>query len=394
MTEETEGKVTIELVGDVSRREFFSATAKFGMTTALVAATAGTLGSSAALAQTAMEEKGRQSAAKHTMTIGTAYRIGTTRSYPIMQLNLKENIQNLTNGQVYVKLGPAGQLGVGTKLAQKVQSGTIQAAQHSLSNFAPFAPAVDMINLPYWCGENQRFVNLVTSDIWQKAVVSRVRAKGFKPLFFFCIDPRTAAKRRGLDDKPFKTPDDLKGIKFRVPGSKILQQFYRLLGANATPVAWGETPTAIKQGVADALDPAVEALYAFGFKDILSWVTFNRSVPDSQVYSCNLAWFESLPKDVQEGIDFASEVTFAQNLAQVPASRAFDGDVREYFIRAVDNLGATMNYPSEAMSGAYWRLAGLGVTISRLAHGVPVGGELDYLDDGTLSAALKARRPA
>ncbi len=40
------------------------------------------------------------------------------------------------------------------------------------------------------------------------------------------------------------------------------------------------------------------------------------------------------------------------------------------------------------------RLAGLGVTISRLAHGVPVGGELDYLDDGTLSAALKARRPA
>jgi len=38
------------------------------------------------------------------------------------------------------------------------------------------------------------------------------------------------------------------------------------------------------------------------------------------------------------------------------------------------------------------RLAGCDVTISRLAHGVPVGGELDYLDDGTISAALKARR--
>ena len=35
----------------------------------------------------------------------------------------------------------------------------------------------------------------------------------------------------------------------------------------------------------------------------------------------------------------------------------------------------------------------LSLTITRLAHGVPVGGELDYLDDGTLSAALKARRP-
>jgi recombination protein RecR len=40
------------------------------------------------------------------------------------------------------------------------------------------------------------------------------------------------------------------------------------------------------------------------------------------------------------------------------------------------------------------RLAGIGVSVTRLAHGVPVGGELDYLDDGTLLAALKARRPA
>jgi recombination protein RecR len=38
------------------------------------------------------------------------------------------------------------------------------------------------------------------------------------------------------------------------------------------------------------------------------------------------------------------------------------------------------------------RLAASGVTVTRLAHGVPVGGELDYLDDGTLIAAMKARR--
>lgn len=39
------------------------------------------------------------------------------------------------------------------------------------------------------------------------------------------------------------------------------------------------------------------------------------------------------------------------------------------------------------------RLAGSGVQVSRLAQGVPIGGDLDYLDDGTLNAALKARRP-
>jgi recombination protein RecR len=40
------------------------------------------------------------------------------------------------------------------------------------------------------------------------------------------------------------------------------------------------------------------------------------------------------------------------------------------------------------------RLRPLGVAVTRLAHGVPMGGELGYLDDGTLAAALKARRPA
>jgi recombination protein RecR len=39
------------------------------------------------------------------------------------------------------------------------------------------------------------------------------------------------------------------------------------------------------------------------------------------------------------------------------------------------------------------RLAGSGAQVSRLAHGVPMGGELDYLDEGTLSAAMASRQP-
>jgi len=103
----------------------------------------------------------------------------------------------------------------------------------------------------------------------------------------------------------------------------MLQQYYRMVGANPTPVAWGETPSAIRQGVADALDPSVGALHVFGFGEILSHVTFTQAVPDSQVYSINLEWFDSLPADVQESIEFAGEITQAQNLAKVPAARAF-----------------------------------------------------------------------
>ena len=54
-----------------------------------------------------------------------------------------------------------------------------------------------------------------------------------------------------------------------------------------------------------------------------------------------------------------------------------------------------LNATVEGQTTAHYladRVAGTGVKLSRLAQGVPIGGELDYLDDGTLTAALKARR--
>ncbi|MCB1456645.1 MAG: TRAP transporter substrate-binding protein, partial [Nitratireductor sp.] len=168
---------------------------------------------------------------------------------------------------------------------------------------------------------NQRFTNLVTSDYWNTTIHPKVEAAGFKALFYVNIDPRVVAIRKG--GNAVITPGDLSGVKFRVPGSKMLQQYYRMVGANPTPVAWGETPSAIKQGVADALDPSVGALYVFGFKDILSHVTFTQAVPDSQVYSCNLEWFKSLPADVQEGVMWGAQMTGHMNLAKVPSARAY-----------------------------------------------------------------------
>ena len=309
-------------LASAERRNFLKLASSGGFTAAILAGAGGMLWSSEAAAQMAAEEKEREAAAEHIMTLATAYVLTADRSYPIMQLDLKENIQNATDGKIYVKLAPGGQLGAGGALAQGVQTGTIQCAQHSLSNFAPFASVVDLINLPYFCGSNQRFENLISSEAWRAEVNPKVEASGFKALFYVNIDPRVVAMRKG-GAGPVLSPSDLSGVKFRVPGSEMLQQYYRMVGANPTPVAWGETPSAIKQGVADALDPAVGALYVFGFKDILSHITFTQAVPDSQIYSMNLEWFNSLPGDVQEGIMFAGEITRQQNCAKVPAARNY-----------------------------------------------------------------------
>ncbi|MAM95105.1 recombination mediator RecR [Parvibaculum sp.] len=68
--------------------------------------------------------------------------------------------------------------------------------------------------------------------------------------------------------------------------------------------------------------------------------------------------------------------------------RLSGGEVKEVVL--------AMNATVDGQTTAHYitdRISGLGISVSRLAHGVPVGGELDYLDDGTLAAAMKSRRP-
>jgi recombination protein RecR len=70
-------------------------------------------------------------------------------------------------------------------------------------------------------------------------------------------------------------------------------------------------------------------------------------------------------------------------------ARAADGQVREVILAlpATVDGQTTAHYLTE-------RLAALNTEVTSLARGVPVGGELDWLDDGTIATALRARRPA
>ena len=303
------------------RRRFLDLSVRFGITAAVVALSKNALGSDEAASQVARKETALKDASEHTMLMGTAYGPGVSRSYPIMQLDYKENIQNASLGKIYVQLAHSGQVGASGALARKVQKGTIHAGQCSISNFSPFVPEVDLINIPYWCSENQKFVNLVTSPTWKEAIHPKIEARGLKPLWYPCIDPRTLAVGKGVKEK-ITRPEQMRGIKFRIPNSEILQRVYQALEANPIPVEWVEASAAIRSGHVEALDPAIGALYVFGFKNLLSQITFTDFVQDAQIYFCNMEWYGRLPKPLKSAIDFASEMTMRQNHAKVPAARA------------------------------------------------------------------------
>jgi recombination protein RecR len=79
-----------------------------------------------------------------------------------------------------------------------------------------------------------------------------------------------------------------------------------------------------------------------------------------------------------------------------PEDLAIDGLIRRVADGGVDEVVLAMNATLEGQTTAHYlaeRLEQFPVRLTQLAHGLPVGGELDYLDEGTLAQALRARRP-
>jgi recombination protein RecR len=79
-----------------------------------------------------------------------------------------------------------------------------------------------------------------------------------------------------------------------------------------------------------------------------------------------------------------------------PDDLRIDGLVARVAAGGVHEIILAVNATVEGQTTAHYitdRLHAFEVKVSRLAHGVPVGGELDYLDDGTLAAAVRSRTP-
>jgi recombination protein RecR len=79
-----------------------------------------------------------------------------------------------------------------------------------------------------------------------------------------------------------------------------------------------------------------------------------------------------------------------------PEDLTIDQLVRRVSAGGIDEVVLAMNATLEGQTTAHYvaeRLEGFPIRLSQLAHGLPVGGELDYLDEGTLAQALRARRP-
>ena len=167
-------------------------------------------------------------------------------------------------------------------------------AKSNAAELEAFEPLYSVFNLPYIFKNEAHFYDVLTSDIGEE-ILNASKDKGFIGITYY-----DAGSRSFYAGKAIKTPDDLKGMKIRVQPSPTAVKMVELLGANPTPIAFGELYTALQQGVVDGAENNESALVDNRHGEVSKFYSYDRHtmIPDVLVMSTK-DWDKLTPEQQQ-----------------------------------------------------------------------------------------------
>ena len=180
----------------------------------------------------------------------------------------KEKLEELTDGQMVVEIFPNQQLGSMREQVEQTQMGSIQITMQGASVYSPFVPALTMLDLPFLFPDDQTMFEILQGDIGQDLLAQFDNAQ-LKGLTFMAHGFRQMTTK----DTPITSPDDLKGVNFRVMPSELLIDTISAWGGNPTPIDFAELYNALQQGVVSAQDNGFESIYEMKLNEVQNNLT-------------------------------------------------------------------------------------------------------------------------
>lgn len=187
-------------------------------------------------------------------------------------LKFAEEVAKRTNGQIEVKVFPNEQLGKETDLIKGIQLGTVDftITGESLQNWAP---AAALLAVPYAIRDLAHLDKVVGGAAGQKIAESIEQKTQLVPLTYFARGPRNLTSNR-----PIKSPDDLNGMKMRVPNVPLFVSFWQALGAKPTPMAFSEVFTGLQNGTIDGQENPLALIKSASFAEVQKYVNQTEHV--------------------------------------------------------------------------------------------------------------------
>jgi len=103
--------------------------------------------------------------------------------------------------------------------------------------------------------------------------------------------------------RPIKNPDDIKGLKMRVPQQEVYVVNARILGANPQELPYSEIYMALKMGVVDGQDNAVSNIWDYKVYEVQEYLTITNYAMGPDPFMINLEWYNSLPDTLKQIFD-------------------------------------------------------------------------------------------
>ncbi|MBC2850455.1 TRAP transporter substrate-binding protein DctP [Cetobacterium sp. 8H] len=169
---------------------------------------------------------------------------------------VSERIKEKTNGSVEIQVFPGGQLPVYKDNLEQVVNGADWIAVEDPSYLGDYVPDFTAIVGPMLYNSFDEYNKMTETDL-VKNLVTKASDKGIKIMSLNYL----FGFRNMITNKEIVTPEDLKGMKIRVPGSQLWIQTLGAMTASPTPMAFPETYGAIQQKVVDGLEGSIASMY-------------------------------------------------------------------------------------------------------------------------------------
>ena len=208
-------------------------------------------------------------------------------------------------GKAKVIVYGSSQLGGDKELLQKVKLGTVDMALPS----TVMSSEVDLFGvfeMPYLVKDRKHMQRIEKDVVWP-TLAPAAEKKGLKVIAVWENGYRHITNSK----RPINGPDDLKGIKLRVPEGKWRVKMFQAYGANPSPMKFSEVFTALQTGVMDGQENPFSQIYSAKFHEVQKHLSLSGHVYTPAYVTVGAKKWASLPVDVRKVLEDTAKETQA-----------------------------------------------------------------------------------
>lgn len=227
-------------------------------------------------------------------------------------VKFKELAEAALPGKVEVQVFPNSQLFGDGKEMEALLLGDVQIIAPSLAKFDRYTKKLQIFDLPFMFNDMAALDRFQASPAGQ-GLLDSMTSKGIKGLAYW----HNGLKQMSTNKDQLLRPEDIKGLKFRIQSSDVLEAQFRALGANPQKLAFAEVYQALQTGVVDGAENPWSNIYSQKFHEVQKTIAVtNHGALDYMVIT-NSGWWDGLPEDVRAGLQqaMAGATQYANQLA-------------------------------------------------------------------------------